>query len=144
MRSRDAGPLRWVFFDVGGTLGRAMATPGGLRLEPFASSPALLEMMRSTLGLRVGVLSNTPDGMNTQEFRALLDRAGLLALLDSTAVITSRDAGASKPDPRVYAYAAERVGVPVGQCLYIGENPVEVEGARKAGMAGLVKPVPAT
>jgi HAD superfamily hydrolase (TIGR01549 family) len=131
-----------VFFDVGGTLGRVVATPGGLRLEPFASSPALLETMRSTLGLRVGVLSNIPDGMTTQEFRALLDRAGLLIALDARAVVTSRDAGASKPDPRIFTYAAERVGIFVGQCLYVGEDPTEVEGARKAGMAGLVKPVP--
>src|SRR3954451_3609231 len=77
------GPLRCVFFDVGGTLGKAVATPGGLRLEPFASSPALLETMRATLGLRVGVLSNTPAGMTTQEFRALLDHAGLLIALDA-------------------------------------------------------------
>lgn len=139
----DGGPLRWVFFDVGETLGRAVATPFGLRLEPFASSLALLETMRSTLGLCVGVLSNIPDDMAVREFRALLDRAGILIALDANGVITNRDAGASKPDPRVYAYAAERVDVPIGQCLYVGEDLMEVEGARKAGMACLVKPVSA-
>jgi FMN phosphatase YigB (HAD superfamily) len=135
-----AAPLRWVFFDVGGTLGRVVAEPGNLRLEPFASSLPLLEMMRSTLGLRIGVLSNTPDGMSTQEFCDLLDRAGLLTLLDPEAIVTSQDAGVSKPDQRIYAYAAEQVGVLTGQCLYVGENLAEVEGAQRAGMAGLVKP----
>ena len=105
----DVGPLRCVFFDVGGTLGVAERGPDGYRLRAFASSAALLTAMGSSLGLRIGVLSNTPDDMTPQAFRAMLDAAGLLTLLDPAAIITSADVGMSKPDARVYAYAAAAI-----------------------------------
>jgi FMN phosphatase YigB (HAD superfamily) len=92
--------------------------------------------------LRIDVLSNIPDGKSTQQLRGLLDHAGLLALLDTTTIVSSQDAGASKPDPRINVFTAERAGVPSGQCLYVGEDPAEVKGTRQAGTAGLVRPAP--
>ena len=98
--------------------------------------------MQQTLGLRLGIISNVPPDMSTDDVRAMLRSAGLLAFFDNAAIVTSRDAGANKPDPKIYEYAAQRIGVPLDQCLYVGEEPDQVTGAQEAGMAGLLKPVP--
>ncbi len=134
-------PLRAVFFDIGGTLGIVSGAPHARRLAPFDSSAALLRTMAETLGLLVGVISNIPPDMSTDEVRAMLAAAGLLPLLDSNAIVTSRDAGAEKPAPQIYQFAARRVGLPIEQCLYVGEDADEVAGAQAAGMAGILKPV---
>ena len=43
--------------------------------------------------------------------------------------------------PQIYQFAARQVGLPIEQCLYIGEDPAEVAGAQAAGMAGVLKPL---
>ena len=65
----------------------------------------------------------------------MLAAAGLLPPLDGNAIVTSRDAGADKPAPQIYRFAAGQVGLPIGQCLYVGEDAGEVAGAQAAGMA---------
>ena len=134
------GSLSVVFFDVGQTLGTVASEGDTIRLDPFPSSVALLDTMGRILGLRIGIISNTPDNITTDDLQELLAGAGLLTMLDDAAIVTSGTAGFSKPDRRIYEFAAAQVGVPVGRCLYIGEDPVEVAGAQQAGMAGLLKP----
>ena len=136
-----AEPLSVVFFDVGQTLGTVVIAANTRRLDPFPSSAALLDTMGRILGLRLGIISNTPDGMTIDDLQEMLAGAGLLTMLDDAAIVTSGTAGFSKPDRGIYEFAAAQVGVPIGKCLYIGENPVEVAGAQKAGMAGVLKPV---
>ena len=51
---------------------------------------------------------------------------------------TSKD----MPDPAIYRHAAQKVGVPIGRCLYVGENFFEVSGAIAAGMKAVLKPCP--
>jgi putative hydrolase of the HAD superfamily len=71
----------------------------------------------------------------------MLATTGLLTLIDDDLIVTSRDAGAAKPDARIYEVAAERAQISIGRCIYIGENPSEVTGAQAAGMGGLIKPL---
>ena len=49
-------------------------------------------------------------------------------------VVTNHAAGANKPSPKIYHYAAKRLGVQPAECMFVGENLVEVIGARNAGM----------
>jgi len=135
-------PFGVVFFDIGGTLGTVTGSGSTRRLEPFASSANLLQTFSKVLGLRLGIITNIPDQMSTEDVRRMLATAGLLTLLNSALIITSRDAGASKPDVKIYEFAARRAGVPTNQCLYVGEDPAEVAGAQASGMGGLVKSVP--
>ena len=135
-----AETLKAVFFDIGNTLGTVSADSEGYKLTPFDTSSALLRCFRDTLGLKLGIITNIPPEMTGDMVRRLLATAGLLAFLDDGAIVTSRDAGTSKPDARIYLYAARRVGLPIGQCLYVGEDPQEVVGAHQAGMVGLLKP----
>lgn len=49
--------------------------------------------------------------------------------------ICARDTGMAKPDPGIFAVAAERLGVALGEILHVGDDPVlDVVGARDAGL----------
>jgi 2-haloacid dehalogenase len=102
----------------------------------------LLQTFSEILGLQLGIITNIPDDMSTGDVRTLLAAARLLTPLNSALIITSRDAGVSKPDVKIYEFAARSAGIPTNQCLYIGEDAAEVAGAQAAGMGGLLKPVP--
>jgi len=136
----NPSPLKIVFFDVGGTLGEVETADGTKRLRVFASTPALLTVMRQTLGLRIGVISNILEDMTTDDLRAMLAEAGLTAMLDDSCIVTNKDAHARKPCRKIYELAARRAGVAIEQCLYVGDEADQVEGAQKAGMAGLLNP----
>jgi FMN phosphatase YigB (HAD superfamily) len=129
----------FVFFDIGNTLGRVDATG---QFSAFISSRPLLQAMRDTLGLRIGVITNLPIGMDRSQAQSLLEGAGLGEFLDPNGLITNHEAGADKPNPAVYQFAAVRVGVPIARCLYVGEDDDEVRGAHDAGMRVIRKPVP--
>ena len=50
----------------------------------------------------------------------------------------SCDVGLSKPDPRIYEIACERLGVEPGDCLFVGDGANdELPGAERAGMAAI-------
>jgi putative hydrolase of the HAD superfamily len=128
-----------AFFDIGGTLGSVIENGGTRIFRPFPSSTELLQVFRKTLGLRIGVITNVAPGMTTEEVLVFLASAGWSALIEDTLVITSRDAGARKPQHEIYEFAAHRSGVLISQCLYIGEEVDQVDGALVAGMGGLLK-----
>jgi FMN phosphatase YigB (HAD superfamily) len=129
-----------AFFDIGGTLLRRAPTGGGFL--PFASSRGLLSAARDALGLRVGVITNLGRDLTDEEGLALLEDAGLAEFLDPVGFVSDRAAGAAKPDAAIYRFAARRLGVDPGRCLYVGEDPAEVRGAEAAGMVAILKPVP--
>ena len=52
-----------------------------------------------------------------------------------TAAVSAQDFGAGKPDPRIFLAAAGAAGVPAGQVVHIGDDPMmDVLGALNAGM----------
>jgi FMN phosphatase YigB (HAD superfamily) len=135
----DAREIDFVFFDIGGTLGERDAAG---RFVPFPSSAALLRRVRDEMGLRVGIITTLGDELSNDDAVALLRGAGLDRFLDPRGLVSDHDAGTAKPDPTIYRFAANRVGVPLERCLYIGENLVEVIGALAAGMKAVLKPCP--
>jgi pyrophosphatase PpaX len=42
-----------------------------------------------------------------------------------------------KPDPQPLLLGAERMGVPPGECAYVGDSPFDIRAARAAGMAAV-------
>jgi putative hydrolase of the HAD superfamily len=49
--------------------------------------------------------------------------------------ISARETGAAKPDPRIFATAAQRLGVPPQHILHVGDDPdLDMVGAREAGL----------
>jgi FMN phosphatase YigB (HAD superfamily) len=75
------------------------------------------------------------NGMEEHQ-RAKLDAAGLTDLFD--VVVSSSVAGASKPDPRIFHYALERVSGRAADAVMVGDNPTrDIAGAQQAGLRGV-------
>lgn len=99
------------------------------RVEPGTTEA--LDALR-TLGVAIGVVSNS-DGRAAEA----LERAGLAPGIDF--VIDSALVGLSKPDPRIFALACERAGVPPAQAMHVGDiAEIDVVGARGAGVRAVL------
>ena len=93
--------------------------------RPGAAS--LLERLRRR-ALRTAVVSNFDARLP-----ALLEELGLAAGLD--AVVLPSEARALKPDPAIFAFALQRLGVPAGEALFVGDDARrDLAGARAAGL----------
>jgi putative hydrolase of the HAD superfamily len=105
----------------------APAYVASLEFEPVPGAvDAVLALER--LGLRLAVVSNWDVALHEY-----LEELGLAEHF--AAVVTSAEAGAPKPDPRIFELALERVGVRPERALHVGDSEADVEGARAAGMA---------
>lgn len=65
-------------------------------------------------------------------------RRELPILFSCDAVILSQDVGAMKPDSKMYTSAISAVGLPSDRCLFIDDREININGAREAGMDGVV------
>jgi putative hydrolase of the HAD superfamily len=98
-----------------------------LEFEPASGAvEAVAELER--LGLRLAVVSNWDIALP-----GYLEQLGLAGRFD--AVVTSAEAGAPKPDPRIFRLALERLRVRPERALHVGDADADEEGARAAGMA---------
>jgi HAD superfamily hydrolase (TIGR01509 family) len=95
-------------------------------LEPIEGAIGTIRSLRAR-GLELGVVSNWDIGLTEQ-----LERLGLASLF--TAIATTAEAGAPKPDPAVFRLALERLGVDPPRALHVGDEPGDEEGAAAAGM----------
>jgi putative hydrolase of the HAD superfamily len=78
--------------------------------------------------VRVAVVSNS-EGM----LERLFDDLGILPSFDL--VVDSGVVGIEKPDPGIFRIALDRLGVPPGRALHVGDNfATDVLGARAAGI----------
>jgi FMN phosphatase YigB (HAD superfamily) len=132
--------LKAVFVDIGGTLGER--DPGTGRLVAYPSSAGMLRSLRDVLGLRIGVISTLGPLSNAQGLE-LLEQVDLAQYIDPHGLVSEHDTdGIAKPDPKIYLHAADRFGVRPEDCLFLGENLMEVVGALTAGMKAVLKPCP--
>ena len=86
-------------------------------------------------GIRTGLLSNSWGDVIDRQV-AGYERARFGELFD--AVVISAEVGLRKPDPRIYLLAAERLGVPPEECVFVDDLLHNAEGARAVGMEALV------
>jgi epoxide hydrolase-like predicted phosphatase len=77
---------------------------------------------------RTGILSNSFAGAREREQAAY----GFEDLVDE--IIDSHECGMSKPDPRIYALACQRLRVEPAQMVFLDDNEPCVQGARQAGI----------
>jgi len=83
-------------------------------------------------GLKLGLISNIEKDMT-----ATLDMLGLSSRLDI--VVTSQDAGFTKPQPEIFRYALKKAGVTPDKAVYVGDQyQVDIIGAQNAGMKGIL------
>jgi putative hydrolase of the HAD superfamily len=81
-------------------------------------------------GYRTVLLSNT-------EAPAMEFFLGLRYPMFDAAVFSCTE-GVCKPQKEVYEIAARKLGTAPGQCVFVDDKPTFVDGARGAGMSGIV------
>jgi HAD superfamily hydrolase (TIGR01509 family) len=79
---------------------------------------------------RIGMLSNASDDWLSELFEP-----DQLQLFEVTAL--SYETGFTKPMPEAYTTIAERLAIPVEQCVFIDDQERFVTGAREAGMQAI-------
>ncbi len=114
-----------VFFEK---LWRHFAEAENWKLTP-GTGEALTEL--GERGLILGVLSNFDHRLH-----GLLEGLGIRKHF--ACVVLPADAGAAKPDPRIFHHALDSLAVSPGSGVYVGDDPEDdIAGARGAGMAAI-------
>jgi epoxide hydrolase-like predicted phosphatase len=106
----------------------------GLLERMFSGSlaiPAMYDLMRALrrAGIRTCLLSNSwgANDYPRDVFPELFD-----------AWVISGEVGMRKPEERIFLLAAERIGLPPEQCVFIDDIQANVDAAAALGMAGVL------
>jgi putative hydrolase of the HAD superfamily len=92
--------------------------------DDVLSTLKILKQQNFTLGL----LTNLAKDMNP-----ICRKLGLEPYLDF--VVTSEEAGADKPNPRIFQVALQRAGVKASEAIHVGDQyKIDVVGARGVGI----------
>ncbi len=97
-------------------------------IRPNLDAPAVLAALKWR-GVATCVATNT----NRPLAERILAFVGLRPLL--TDVAAADEAGAGKPDPAVLELAARKLGIPLGESLFVGDSRFDEEAARRAAVA---------
>lgn len=101
--------------------------------------PAVLSLLTElkARGLVTGIISNTPWGSPAADWQAELGRHGLLGVVDSAVFCV--ECGKRKPDPHIFRFALERLGVSAADAVFVGDDARwDVFGARSVGMRAVL------
>lgn len=120
-----------VFFDLGDTLVVRRNEKDERRVWAPGAKQALASLSKTAL--RLGILSNT-GGYDREQLRKILPIDFDYGTFEEGLVVLSGEVGEKKPEPKIYAIAIERAGVPAEQILYVGEDSEETRAAETAGM----------
>ena len=94
------------------------------------SGAARLLADATAAGLRTAFLTNDLEAFHG---RAWAKRLRILHAVD--AVIDGSVTGVLKPNPAAYALALDQLGLPAQAVLFVDDLPVNLQGARRTGMA---------
>lgn len=141
-RGRDAPSLEALAVDAAEVLvaelsvrpPRELVVDILLRGLPYALYDDVVPTLRriAATGLRAGVVSNWDCGLVD-----VLDRLGIVGRFEI--VVTSAEAGVRKPDPAIFAQAAEQLALPPGAILHCGDNPeLDCAAAAAAGLRSVL------
>jgi HAD superfamily hydrolase (TIGR01509 family) len=97
-------------------------------LSPTPGSRELVRDLQSK-----GLKTIAASSAKAQELKPLLKKAEVDDLL--TEATTSDDAEKSKPDPDIVETALDKISLPAGEVIMIGDTPYDIEAAQKAGVA---------
>ncbi len=95
--------------------------------RPYEGIVPLLASL-SARGDRIGIVTNKPQAPATAIADALFAR-GTFGV-----VVGEREGVPRKPDPAPALLAAEALGVPAGDCVFVGDTFIDIRTARAAGM----------
>jgi len=80
-------------------------------------------------GIKTSLLSNSWGGRDypLEQLREIFDE-----------IVISGEVRLRKPEPEIYRYTADLVGVPPDGCVFVDDFSVNVEGAEAVGMTGIL------
>lgn len=97
----------------------------------FPNSIPLLKELKNR-GLIVGVITNGPSYLQNHK----MDQSGLRPYCDI--VVVSGDIDIHKPDPKIFKYTADKLGLDTKDCVYVGDHPInDIQGALDSGMKAI-------
>jgi putative hydrolase of the HAD superfamily len=82
-------------------------------------------------GVPLALLSNAPSS-----FGRLVERQPWARHFRH--LVFSGDLKIAKPDPEIWTALADRLGVPPGDCVFLDDRLVNIEGAARAGLVGVL------
>ena len=119
---------------------QGMALPIWMKVRDMSrgSSFVVFEDVAETLAqlkkrsIVTALVSNLPHDM-----KPLLTQLGLITALDY--VVSPKEAGAEKPDPRIFQYALALAKVEPSEAVHVGDQyHVDIVGARNAGITPIL------
>lgn len=99
-------------------------------LSTYPETVPVLKALR-TRGFPTGILTDVPYGMPQTFVQRDIAGAGIAGLFDI--LLTSVEVGLRKPEPAGYHELARRLGVAPYEMLFVGNEPKDVIGAKRAG-----------
>jgi len=123
-------------FDLPGSVSELLRFDDAFRCEYFEQlndlnlNEGVLNLIRAIKesGLKLGVATSSSPALAA----ILLERCEILPFFD--VVVTTAEAGRSKPFPDVYLLAARKLGVSPANCIVFEDSPNGLSAAKKAGM----------
>jgi putative hydrolase of the HAD superfamily len=117
-------------------LGVVMNGSGVWRRIMPGSVEGLAELAATGVGL--AVVSNSDGSVEHQLMTAGICQVGEGAGVQVAIVVDSAAVGVEKPDPRIFAFALDALGVPGERAVHVGDTVfADVAGARAAGVRPL-------
>jgi len=95
----------------------------------FEGVPETLKALKDE-GYLLGIITDTSSPLHTK--LEWFERGGFGEVWDS--IISSKELGVRKPNPKIYHAALRQLGLSAKQAVFIGHNPSELDGARAIGM----------
>jgi putative hydrolase of the HAD superfamily len=138
--SRLAGAVsgRWTFEQWQAAVASELGERFGINGRPIAQRFFGMEAStvdEQVLALVREVRAKVPVGLLTNASSRLAQELDALQLTGEVDVVcNSWELGVAKPDRRVYEIAADRMGCTTAECFFTDDRPINVAGARIAGM----------
>jgi cytidine deaminase len=101
-----------------------------LKSEPLPAAPGVLELVEAARERPDVGLAIATSGQKAKQFPVIEGTGLRLDWFD--VVITGDDVTRKKPDPQIYALAAERLGLEPARCVVFEDAPVGVQAALAA------------
>ena len=82
------------------------------------------------MGYMLGIITDTANSVSTK--LRWFEKGGFGHVWDS--IISSKEIGARKPDPRLYQAALQQLGINSNQAIFVGHKVTELDGAHAVGI----------
>jgi len=101
--------------------------------KPYPETMTVLKEIQKR-GFKIGVLTNVPYGMEKKHL--LQDFTEIDQYVD--VFLTSVEVGFRKPNPKGYCELVQRLGVDTSECVFVGDEELDIIGANTVGMVSVL------